>query len=123
MKLTDAVIKGREMLEPRQGNDLFLPDGPDCKYGGCYRGMAVVGAGAVKLPIEDAENIDIDAGMDLTAQLLNVWPWTGGDKAPFFTFPCACRDKVTTCEGGRPAELTVAYIIGHLWDKHVSIRT
>lgn len=104
MRITEAVIKGREMLEPRQGNDLYRPEEEGGKYGGCYRGMAVVGAGAVVLPIDDDE--DVEEGYDLTDCLKQCWPWTAGGFVPY---PCACRGRAS-----------VSHIIGHLWDKHVN---
>lgn len=111
MRITEAVIKGREMLEPRQGNDLYRPEEEGGKYGGCYRGMAVVGAGAVVLPIDDDE--DVEEGYDLTDWLKQEWPWTV--KGPWETFPCTCHQPVVGVRRG-----TVAHILGHLWDKHVN---
>lgn len=106
MRITEAVVKGREMLEPRQGNDLYRPEEEGGKYGGCYRGMAVVGAGAVVLPIDDDE--DVEEGYDLTDWLKQCWPWT---VQQLVVFPCACRGCKTA---------SVAHILGHLWDKHVN---
>jgi hypothetical protein len=105
MRITEAVEKGREMLEPRQGNDLYRPEEEGAKYGGCYRGMAVVGAGAVVLPIEDPEE-----GYDLTDWLKQEWPWAYTRKV---YSPCKCGKP-------RMESMTVLRILGHLWDKHVN---
>lgn len=113
MRITEAVIKGREMLEPRQGNDLYRPEEEGGKYGGCYRGMAVVGAGALALPLEDVEEIDEVAGIDLTDLLKEFWRWTVQE--PLVPFPCTCHQPVVGVRKG-----TVAHILGHLWDKHVN---
>lgn len=114
MRITEAVEKGREMLEPRQGNDLYRPEEEGGKYGGCYRGMAVVRAGAVVLPIDDDE--DVEEGYDLTDWLKQCWPWTvGAEDVPF---PCAC--KVVAMSGIHVRTASVAHILGHLWDKHVN---
>src|SRR5580692_902877 len=109
MKISDAATKGRELLNPRQGNDLYLPDEEGCKYGGCYRGMALVGAGAVKLPIEALESIDSEEGIDLVGVLINTWPWTGTVKV--HNLPCTCKGK--TYE-----DFLIHQAIAHLWDKH-----
>ena len=112
MKLTDAVIKGREQLEPRQGNDLYAPEEGCEKYGGCYRGMAVVGAGAVELPIADEHE---EEGFDLTDVLLITWPWL---RREHVTYPCTC--KVMSVVNDEPYTMTVAHMMAHLWDAHVT---
>jgi len=120
MKISDAATKGRELLEPRQGNDLFMPDEGQEKYGGCYRGMCLVGAGAVGLPITDANSEDWEEGFDLTDVMLLEWPWVGGKRSntPLYVHPCTCT---MTDVDGEPAKFTVAHILAHLWDKHVAL--
>lgn len=115
MRISDAAVKGRELLEPKQGNDLFEPEDGTGKYGGCYRGMCLVGAEAIKLPIMDA-NAD-EEGYDLTDVLLRAWPWVGGKGAAFYFYPCACTMIGPNDE---PAQLTAAHIIAHLWDVHAN---
>ncbi len=115
MKMSEAVVKGREMLEPRQGNDLFRPEEGCEKYGGCYRGMAVVGAGLLTLPIADDATEDDEGGFELSIRLLNEWPWSGDCRV---VFPCSDMCNVAT--GGK-ALGTVAHILAHLWDRHVPL--
>jgi hypothetical protein len=109
MRITEAVEKGREILEPRQGADLYPPE--DGKYGGCYRGMALVGCGAVKLPLQ--EEIDSVDGWDGIQYLAELWPWTVVEGVDF---PCSCSVKKTPDTDTH----TVANIITHLWDRHVN---
>src|SRR6266446_7058779 len=107
MRITEAVEKGRKMLEPRQGNDLYRPEEEGGKYGGCYRGMAVVGAGAVVLPLADDSE---EAGYDLTDWLKQCWPWA---HKRTICSPCKCGEP-------RMESMTVLHILSHLWDKHVN---
>jgi hypothetical protein len=114
MKLTDAALKGKDLLEPREGNDLMLPQEEGGKYGGCYRGMCLVGAEAVELPLDDPESVDEDEGIDLSDDFTHTWPWTS---KTFLAHPCACTINDVY---GKPALFTVAHITAHLWDYHTN---
>lgn len=110
MKFSDAAVKGREILEPKQGNDLFEPEEGCTQYAGCYRGMAVVGAGLVKLPTDGW--IDEEGeGYDLTGNIKAKWPWVVNVRV--HKLPCAC-----TCTGKTYEDFLVHQALAHLWDKH-----
>jgi hypothetical protein len=117
MKLTEAVERGRTMIEPMRGNDLLLPEvvnGEECgRYGGCYRGMAVVGAGVFTLPVADPENFG-DDGLDLSDYLKASWPWS---VRTHVGFPCGCYQSISDEDC-----VTVAHVLAHLWDHHVILR-
>jgi hypothetical protein len=116
MRFTDAVTVGKDLVDPRQGNDLFLPndpDSPNCKYGACYRGMALVGSHTIKLPLTDIAEEDEGEGIDLTTDLTNTWPWLTQVET---VYPCSCT---RTDVYGNPLRLTVAHVMAHLWDEHV----
>lgn len=114
MKLTDAVQIGRTILNPKQGNDLFDPEDGCTKYGGCYRGMAVVGAGLVKLPVIDDGWADQDeSGYNLTHSLEHGWPWTVIQKV---RYPCACKDLASKSND----KMTIDHMMAHLWDDHIA---
>lgn len=106
MKLTEAAEKGRKTLVPRIGAELYLPCKEGDKYGGCYRGMALVGAGAVDI---EEERPDECTGEDYSDWFLDQWPWTAEDSET--ASPCTCADEVGS----------VAYLLTHLWDKHVPV--
>lgn len=108
MRISDAAVKGRELIDPRSGNDLYPPDEGE-RYAGCYRGMALVGAGAVQLPAHETPEIE-DEGIDLVDVLTVTWPWVG-TKAKF---PCACKDKSSMGSDN----VAIYDVLAHLWDLH-----
>lgn len=110
MRISDAAVKGRELIDPRSGNDLYPPDEGE-RYAGCYRGMALVGAGAVQLPVEDdGSDGDYEGGYELVDVLMATWPWVG--KVTVHTLPC-------TCTGKTYEDFRIHQALAHLWDRHV----
>lgn len=92
MRLSEAILIGREVVKPRPGTVYRVDDNS-----GCAIGMAVVGAGRKRID-----------GQMMWLEFFEMWPWV------YTIVKCPCQ-----CPLGLGYHEDVGSLIPHLFDQHV----